>query len=615
MKKDRGDQIKKNVKPKAVPKIDAEATKDFVKDRGDSVPKTVGEKFNPRETKHNDLNNHLVKKSVDFVAVRGVPKYTKNILKNVQHSEAISLDKSVSNDRKQNEPEGLYRCAQKQIKPKGLDLSVPKITKRNEPKSSEKSGPNDTIKPIKPKDLDKSAANNIKLNEPKSLDKCAPGKGNSLLIPLNTKSIKSKNLVEKYGPVESVNTKHNEILSRRSKKLHPISLVTDKGDSKTVKDKKLKSTKHDEVQNMDESKNIVYVAKKNVVKTEKHVSRLLDVDEKKRIREKYTFKPNAKAKNNKIDVNSNLEDSPVEDNNEKSRKRPIITTIVAKNDATKVYKAVSFAKQKRELSDKVLIKHININIPNDALAEYPKIPALPKPTYEDNLKENMKNPKKSQNNDKNLIKNMKTPNISQVNDENLLRNMKKLMTHLSSAGSLVNNTKTTNVLDSNNPNLTKNPKISTDTLLGTSKITKLLQCEAIGMKKFAKAPKIIQNNNSVSRTSVRTKISKKDKRKRLKCKLSRFSLSPESASPETEVAKWAPNSIDEHTKPYYEAWVTPTLSAVSRDPKKDKLYHENQKLIKTLKKLMERESESYELIHENYMDARFTGKIKINHRQ
>lgn len=36
----------------------------------------------------------------------------------------------------------------------------------------------------------------------------------------------------------------------------------------------------------------------------------------------------------------------------------------------------------------------------------------------------------------------------------------------------------------------------------------------------------------------------------------------EAASPQTEVAKWTPDSINKHTKPYYDAWIQSTVSAM-----------------------------------------------------
>ncbi|XP_050360268.1 uncharacterized protein LOC126780053 isoform X2 [Nymphalis io] len=82
-------------------------------------------------------------------------------------------------------------------------------------------------------------------------------------------------------------------------------------------------------------------------------------------------------------------------------------------------------------------------------------------------------------------------------------------------------------------------------------------------------------------------------------------------SPPTEIAKWAPNSITDHTKPYYEAWINTTLAAMCS--KKDRLYLEKKKIWKTFQKSLEQRPFSPELVYENYADERFTGKIRVNH--
>ncbi|CAG9790608.1 unnamed protein product [Diatraea saccharalis] len=108
------------------------------------------------------------------------------------------------------------------------------------------------------------------------------------------------------------------------------------------------------------------------------------------------------------------------------------------------------------------------------------------------------------------------------------------------------------------------------------------------------------------------------KKTRKKTKLKRLAESPESlvrgGSPPTEVAKWAPSSINKHTRPYYEAWVSTTLAAISKASKKDKLFLEKQHILETFQRALARRPETPDLIHENFNDERYTGRIKVRQR-
>uniref|UniRef100_A0A2A4JX00 Uncharacterized protein n=1 Tax=Heliothis virescens TaxID=7102 RepID=A0A2A4JX00_HELVI len=116
--------------------------------------------------------------------------------------------------------------------------------------------------------------------------------------------------------------------------------------------------------------------------------------------------------------------------------------------------------------------------------------------------------------------------------------------------------------------------------------------------------------NSVSRCSIKDKPPAKRRDKRRDRKF-RYTPSPEgsmknSQSPLTEVARWAPASIDEQTKPYYEAWVNTTLAAISKNSKKDKLFFEKQRnLLLSFQKAIE-EPKTPELIYENFTDEKYT---------
>ncbi|XP_073966822.1 uncharacterized protein [Choristoneura fumiferana] len=80
-------------------------------------------------------------------------------------------------------------------------------------------------------------------------------------------------------------------------------------------------------------------------------------------------------------------------------------------------------------------------------------------------------------------------------------------------------------------------------------------------------------------------------------------------SPETEVAKWS--SSNNHTMPYYEAWVNTTLAAISKYSKKDKLYLEKQNILQTFKRQLQQRQLSPELLYDKFEDERYTGKIKV----
>ncbi|CAG9577649.1 unnamed protein product [Danaus chrysippus] len=82
-------------------------------------------------------------------------------------------------------------------------------------------------------------------------------------------------------------------------------------------------------------------------------------------------------------------------------------------------------------------------------------------------------------------------------------------------------------------------------------------------------------------------------------------------SPTTEVAKWAPDCINKHTKPYYEAWIDTTLTAISKDTKGKNINAKH--LIKTFKQALQR-AQSPDLVYKDFTDERNVGRIKINHK-
>ncbi|XP_047542974.1 MATH and LRR domain-containing protein PFE0570w-like [Vanessa atalanta] len=189
-------------------------------------------------------------------------------------------------------------------------------------------------------------------------------------------------------------------------------------------------------------------------------------------------------------------------------------------------------------------------------------------------------------------------------------------------------------MDNTSHQINKRPLIRTIT--DTHDATKTYKAVTFTERKPQRAIKIkIPNINNVKKTNIpklvnrhqRNKIdgknnvednviSKSKSKFDKKIKHRRELVSPvrerNGVSPPTEIAKWAPNSITDHTRPYYEAWINTTLSAICS--KKDGLYLDKKKIWKTFQQTLDERSYSPELIYENFADERFTGKIRINHR-
>lgn len=111
----------------------------------------------------------------------------------------------------------------------------------------------------------------------------------------------------------------------------------------------------------------------------------------------------------------------------------------------------------------------------------------------------------------------------------------------------------------------------------------------------------------------RKKISKEKKALRLKKRPISPDLPMGQGCPQTEVAKWAPCSINQHTKPYYEAWVDTTLTAISKCSEKEKQTHSKQNILRTFKRALEMESRPYspDLIYEKVNDEKYMGRITV----
>ncbi|XP_028172407.1 nucleolin 2-like [Ostrinia furnacalis] len=122
---------------------------------------------------------------------------------------------------------------------------------------------------------------------------------------------------------------------------------------------------------------------------------------------------------------------------------------------------------------------------------------------------------------------------------------------------------------------------------------------------------------TLSKESIKEKPLKR-KERRKKDKRSRRIASPvlsvKARSPPTEVAKWAPSSINRHTKPYYEAWVSTTLAAISKNSRRDKLFLEKQSILQSFQRALTERPETPELVYENFTDEKYTGRIKVKQR-
>ncbi|KAL0858517.1 hypothetical protein ABMA27_012379 [Loxostege sticticalis] len=316
---------------------------------------------------------------------------------------------------------------------------------------------------------------------------------------------------------------------------------SDRGDSvrKIIKVDKLKLTVV--IKNDDKAKNLERPSRENVKKIESSTVKPL-LDEKRKIREKYTLKPKnplivapsinkkdeqpklsnlfkpavSETKNARTPKKADTSKDKSDDSNESkqsdntinarsakkdSQRKPIIRTILTKNDTTKIYKAVTFVDQKKNKPT------LQIKIPNE---------------------------------------------------------------------------------------IAKNPK-------------HLKSTESMDVKKITP---------TLSGVSIKEKTSRKklERKKRGKRHIGSPPLPTKVHDPPTEVAKWAPSSINRHTKPYYEAWVSTTLAAISKNSKKDKLFLEKQNLLQSFQRTLAERPETPELMYENFTDERYTGRIKVKQR-
>ncbi|XP_063545325.1 uncharacterized protein LOC134753370 [Cydia strobilella] len=77
----------------------------------------------------------------------------------------------------------------------------------------------------------------------------------------------------------------------------------------------------------------------------------------------------------------------------------------------------------------------------------------------------------------------------------------------------------------------------------------------------------------------------------------------------TEIAKWVPESVDQHTRPYYDAWVSKTATASTKLLKEASL--EKSKLLQRLELRMKR---SPELMFQKFAEEQYAGRIRVRRR-
>ncbi|KAJ2941778.1 hypothetical protein O0L34_g10584 [Tuta absoluta] len=98
----------------------------------------------------------------------------------------------------------------------------------------------------------------------------------------------------------------------------------------------------------------------------------------------------------------------------------------------------------------------------------------------------------------------------------------------------------------------------------------------------------------------------KSKRRRIRYCSPEDTVAP--PPPVTEMAKWAPQSVNDHTKHYYEAWVNTTLAAISSDS--EKMRREKELIVKQMQMKLEYQA-AMEKYDDDFSDEKYTGRIVI----
>lgn len=211
------------------------------------------------------------------------------------------------------------------------------LTKNDKDTINKSNEVSEDSKNVKSEDLNKQS-NRFNRSDSKNKDEGGINISKNYLVTKTVKpngDFRSKNF-EKSNSFDTApkNTNQNEIKSKKSKNPPNLDIITAKGDVKSVKDEVLpKKARQNEATIKSFARN-VHVVQRNIVGSENTI-----LDDKK---------------GKEIDTRP------------KPQKRPVISTIVAKNDATKVFKSVTFAAEKTKLKMPlqikipVLMKHVNI---------------------------------------------------------------------------------------------------------------------------------------------------------------------------------------------------------------------------------------------------------------
>ncbi|XP_063631142.1 uncharacterized protein LOC134802414 [Cydia splendana] len=77
----------------------------------------------------------------------------------------------------------------------------------------------------------------------------------------------------------------------------------------------------------------------------------------------------------------------------------------------------------------------------------------------------------------------------------------------------------------------------------------------------------------------------------------------------TEIAKWVPESVDAHTRPYYDAWVSKTATASTKLLKEANV--DRAKLLRRLELEIRR---SPELLYRKFAEEEYAGRIRVKRR-
>ncbi|CAG5001128.1 unnamed protein product [Parnassius apollo] len=115
----------------------------------------------------------------------------------------------------------------------------------------------------------------------------------------------------------------------------------------------------------------------------------------------------------------------------------------------------------------------------------------------------------------------------------------------------------------------------------------------------------------INKTKVQNTLKTSKRRRKKKNNSQSSNESDINEFPPTKVAQWAPSCLTSHTRPYYEAWVDTSVTAVSRCSEKEKLMIEKE-LIKSFQE--SKRPVTPEEMYGNFNVEKFMGRIIVRHR-